>query len=73
MDKERRKICRILVGTYIAENLLGRQRRRWNDNIQLDLRETGCENGKWLYYLEMFSRKRGCENNEWMYYFRNAL
>jgi len=49
LDKERRKINRILFGTYIAENILGRQRRRCNDNMQLDLRETGCENGELMY------------------------
>jgi hypothetical protein len=68
--KERRKICRILFGTYIAEKILGRQRRRCNDNMQLDLRETGCENGKWMYYLRMLFREIGCENGKRMYYLR---
>jgi hypothetical protein len=70
LDKERRKIYRILFGTYIAENTLGRQIRRCNDNMQLDLRETGCENGKWIYYLRMISREMGCENDRWIYYHR---
>ena len=46
LDKDRRKTCRTLLGTYIAEKILGRQRRTCNDNMHLDLRETGCENGK---------------------------
>jgi hypothetical protein len=68
LDNERlRKICRILFGTNIAVKILGRQRRRCNDNMQLDLRETGCENGKWMYYLRMLFREMGCENGKWMY------
>jgi len=37
----------------LQKNILGRQKRRCNDNMQLDLKEKGCENGKWIYYLRM--------------------
>jgi hypothetical protein len=28
--------------------LFGRPRRRWEDNIQIDLREMGCEDQRWM-------------------------
>ena len=27
---------------------LGRPRRRWEDNIRMDLREVGCDPGEWI-------------------------
>jgi len=39
---ERRGVCRILVGKPEGRRLLGRPRRRWEDNIRMDLREVGC-------------------------------
>jgi hypothetical protein len=43
-----KKICRrnaynISVGNREGKRLLGRPRRRWEDNIRMDLREIGCE------------------------------
>jgi hypothetical protein len=34
---------RILVGTPEGKRPLGRSRRRWVDNIKIDLRETGWD------------------------------
>jgi hypothetical protein len=31
---------------------LGRRRRRWEDNIRMDLRETGCEVVEWIHLAE---------------------
>jgi hypothetical protein len=38
---ERRNACRILVGKPEGKRPLGRPRRRWVDNIKMDLREIG--------------------------------
>ena len=39
---ERRDICRVLVGKPEGKRPLGRPRRRWGDNIKMDLQEVGC-------------------------------
>jgi hypothetical protein len=36
-----RNACEILVGKFEVERQLGRSRRRWEDNIRMDLREIG--------------------------------
>jgi hypothetical protein len=36
---ERRGLYRVLVGTTQLKRALGRPRRRWEDNIKLDLQE----------------------------------
>jgi hypothetical protein len=38
---EGRDVYRVLVGRPEGKRPLGRPRRRWNDNIKMDLRETG--------------------------------
>jgi hypothetical protein len=40
---ERRGVYRVLVGTAEGQRPLGRPRRRWEDNIKMDLQEVGCE------------------------------
>ena len=39
---ERRDIYRVLVGKPEGKRPLGRPRRRWDDNIKMDLQEVGC-------------------------------
>ena len=39
---ERRGVYRILVGKSEGKRPLGRPRRRWEDNIKMDLQEVGC-------------------------------
>jgi hypothetical protein len=42
-------VYRVSVGKPEVKRLLGRPRRRWEENIKLDLQEVGCENGSsWL-------------------------
>jgi hypothetical protein len=36
-------IFRVLVGKHEGKRPLGRPRRRWEDNIKMDLQEVGCE------------------------------
>jgi hypothetical protein len=40
---EKRNAYRILVGETEGKRPLGRSRRRWVDNIKMDLREIGCD------------------------------
>jgi hypothetical protein len=42
---EKRGACRILVGRPEGRRPHGRSRRRWGDNIKMDLQEKGC--GAW--------------------------
>jgi len=39
---EERGLYRVLVGKPEGRRLLGRPRRRWVDNIRMDLQEMGC-------------------------------
>ena len=39
---ERRGVYRVLVGKPAGKRPLGRPRRRWEDNIRMDLQEVGC-------------------------------
>jgi len=39
---EERVVCRVLVGKPEGRRPLGRPRRRWVDNIRMDLQEVGC-------------------------------
>jgi len=41
MGKKRGKY-RVLVGKPEGKKPLGRPRRRWEDNIKIDLQEVGC-------------------------------
>jgi len=48
---ERRGVCRVLVGKHEGKRPLGRLRRRWEDNIKMDLYEVGCECMDWIYLV----------------------
>ena len=39
---------RVLVGKPEGKRLLGRPRRRWVDNIRMDLQEVGCGHVDWI-------------------------
>jgi hypothetical protein len=39
---ERRGVYRVLVGKPEGNRPLGIPRRRWEDNIKMDLQEVGC-------------------------------
>jgi len=40
--EDRRGVSRVLVGKPEGKRPLGRTRRRWEDNIKMDLQEVGC-------------------------------
>ena len=39
---EKRGLYRVLVGKQEGKKPLGRPRRKWEDNIKMDLQEVGC-------------------------------
>jgi hypothetical protein len=45
---ENRNAYRILVGMPEGKRPLGRPRRRWVNNIKMDLRETGWDGVDWI-------------------------
>jgi hypothetical protein len=45
---EGRRVYRVLVGRPEGKRPLGRPRRRWEDNIKMDLREKGIDGAKWI-------------------------
>jgi len=45
---EERGVYRVLVGKPEVKRTLGRPRRRWVDNIRMDLQEVGCWCMDWI-------------------------
>jgi hypothetical protein len=45
---DKRNAYRILVENLEGKRPLGRPRRRWVDNIKMDLREIGWDGGDWI-------------------------
>jgi hypothetical protein len=43
-----RNVYKILVGKPERKRPLGRRRRRWEDNIIIDLKETGYKDVNWI-------------------------
>jgi hypothetical protein len=46
---EMRSACNILIGNHEGKRLLGRPRRRWENNIRMDLTEVGWEGLDWMH------------------------
>ena len=45
---EKRDVYRVSVGKPEGKKPLGRPRRRWEDNIKMDLQEVGCGGMDWI-------------------------
>jgi len=45
---EERGVCRFLVGKPEGRRPMGRPRRRWVDNIRMDIQEVGCWYMDWI-------------------------
>jgi hypothetical protein len=45
---ERIGVYRVLVGKPDGKRTLVRPRRRWKDNINMDLQEVGCRSMDWI-------------------------
>jgi hypothetical protein len=55
---EDRVVHRVLVGKPEVKRPLGRPRRRWEDNIKMDLQEVGGCGGDWMEFAEDMDRWR---------------
>jgi hypothetical protein len=51
-SKELRNAYKILVGKPAGKRPLGRRRRRWEDNIRIDLREIRWEVVVWMHLAQ---------------------
>jgi hypothetical protein len=47
-----RGVYRVLVGKPEGKRPLGRPRRRWEDNIKMNLQEVGCRGMDWIELAE---------------------
>jgi hypothetical protein len=55
---EGRGVYKVLVGKPEGRKTLGRPRRRWEDNIRMDLREVGCGCVDWMELAQDKNRWR---------------
>jgi hypothetical protein len=59
---EGRGVYRFLVGKPEGKRPLGRPRRRWEDNIKVDLQEVGCGGMDWIELAQDRDRWRALLN-----------
>ena len=59
---ERSGARRVLVGETDGRRLLGRPRRRWEDNMKMDLQEVGCGGMDWIGLAQDRDRWRALVN-----------
>jgi hypothetical protein len=50
---EKRNAYRILVGKPEGKRPLGRPRRRWVDNVKMDLRQIGWDGVEWTGWISL--------------------
>ncbi|KAJ4435556.1 hypothetical protein ANN_18172 [Periplaneta americana] len=62
---ESRNTYRVLVGRPAGKRPLGRPRRRWEDNIKMDLREVGYDGRDWINVAQ--------DRDQWRAYVRAAI
>jgi hypothetical protein len=62
MNGEKRNAYRILVGMPERKRPLGGPRRRWVDNIKIDLREIGWDGMYWIDLAENRDQWRALVN-----------
>ena len=66
---EKRGLYRVLVGNPEGKRPFGRSRRRWEDNIKMDLQEVGCGDMDWIDVTQDRDRWRALVNavmNRWV-------
>jgi hypothetical protein len=56
--ENRRGVYRVLVGKPEGKRPLGRPRRRWENNIKLDLTEVGIDGANWIRLAQDWVRWR---------------
>ena len=63
--EQSRNAYRVLVGKPEGKTPLGRPRRRWEDNIKMDLGEMGCNPRDWITLAEV--------RDQWRAYVRAVM
>ena len=58
-------MLRVLVRKPEGKTPLGEPRRRWEDNIKIDLREVGCDPRDWIVLVE--------DRDQWWAYVRVVM
>jgi hypothetical protein len=59
---EKRNACRILVGIPEGKRPLGRPRRRWVNNIKMDLRDIEWDGIDWIHLAQNRDQWRALVN-----------
>jgi hypothetical protein len=59
---ERRGVYRVLVGRPEGKRPLERPRRKWEDNIKMDLGEIGIDGANWIHLAQDSVQWRACVN-----------
>jgi hypothetical protein len=59
---EGRGVYKVLVGKSEGKRPLGRTRRRWENNIKMDLREIGIDGASWIQLAQDKVQWRACVN-----------
>jgi len=59
---ERRDVYSVLVGKPKGKRPLGRPKRRWEDNIKMDLQEMGCGSMDWIEVAQVRDSWRALVN-----------
>ena len=59
---ERRGVYKILVGKPEGKRQLGRPRRKWDDNIKMDIQDVRCEGMDWVDVAQDRDRWRSVVN-----------
>jgi hypothetical protein len=60
---EKRNAYRLLAGKSEGKRSLGRPRRRWEDNIRMDLGEVGWSDVDWIGLAKDRNRRRALVNS----------
>ena len=63
--EQSRNAYKVLMGKPEGKRPLGRPRRRWKDNIKMDLREVDCDPREWISLAE--------DRDQWRAYLRAVM
>ena len=63
--EQSRNAYRVLVGKLEGKRPSGKPRRRWEDNMKMDLSEVGCDPGDWIALTE--------DRDQWRAYVRAVM